>query len=405
MVDVHTAIAIIFIFILSVVLYRNRSKFQLGGFFPLLYFGMMRTTWGLKSMDWVGTKLRKPVQWLGYAGIVIGFLGMIFLVFALVSSTWNLFAMPDAPPGVAPVLPFEVKGGVKVPFVYWILSIFVIAFVHEFAHGIVARAHNLKVKSSGFAFLAVIFPIIPAAFVEPDEKQVAKRSASQQLSVFAAGPLANFLFAFMLIFAFGLTAIVPRSITEHTAIIDIPRLGDQIYDVKNYVISAVEPNSPAALAGIKSGDIITEINGVAPSNSEQVVELLNSLKPGQELTLVVNGELRQLILAQHPDDSTRGYMGIGLVGTTEVSPSALATYGAVGTQLRIFVIELISWLFILSIGIGLFNLIPLGPIDGGRMFKLVAEKMSSRMGLRVWKFVSYVMLTLVVVNLGFAFLR
>lgn len=98
-------------------------------------------------------------------------------------------------------------------------------------------------------------------------------------------------------------------------------------------------------------------------------------------------------------------MGIGLVGTTEVSPSALATYGAVGTQLRIFVIELISWLFILSIGIGLFNLIPLGPIDGGRMFKLVAEKMSSRMGLRVWKFVSYVMLTLVVVNLGFAFLR
>ena len=30
---------------------------------------------------------------------------------------------------------------------------------------------------------------------------------------------------------------------------------------------------------------------------------------------------------------------------------------------------LLQWLFIISFGVGLFNLLPLGPIDGGRMFR------------------------------------
>ena len=81
-----------------------------------------------------------------------------------------LFTKPAASSGVGLVLPFKAKGVFYVPFFYWIISIFVIAVVHEFSHGLIARANNIKVKSSGFAFLALLVPIIPAAFVEPDEK-------------------------------------------------------------------------------------------------------------------------------------------------------------------------------------------------------------------------------------------
>jgi len=84
-------------------------------------------------------------------------------------------------------------------FSYWILSIFLIAVIHEFSHGVVGRAWKLKIKSSGFAFLSILVPVIPAAFVEPDEKQTAKASARAQLGMLSAGPFSNVVFAALIL--------------------------------------------------------------------------------------------------------------------------------------------------------------------------------------------------------------
>jgi membrane-associated protease RseP (regulator of RpoE activity) len=358
-------------------------------------------------MDWLGTKLKKPIQWLGYIGIVIGFLGMAFIVYSLTKSTLLLFTSPEVAPGIQPVLPFEAKGVFFVPFVYWIISIFVIAVVHEFAHGVVARAHNLKVKSSGFAFLGIIFPIIPAAFVEPDEKQVAKRPAKEQWSVFAAGPFANILLSILIIFAFGIDAspAFPHSITGKTAIVDITELSGMLHQVSSLDVDKVEPNSPAATAGFKQGERITAINGISVTDREKLADAIDNLKPGQTLTLTVNGAERALVLGQHPQDASRGYIGITFDIQTEPTAFALAKYGAFGVDIITFLISLIIWIFILSLGIGLFNLIPLGPIDGGRMFKLAAEKLSARFGTRVWKAMSYFILGMIFINLFIGFFR
>src|SRR3989344_169747 len=70
------------------------------------------------------------------------------------------------------VLPFKAKGTFYLPVFFWVLSIFVFSVVHEFCHGLLARRHGIPVKSSGFAFLAVLIPILPAAFVEPEEKHL-----------------------------------------------------------------------------------------------------------------------------------------------------------------------------------------------------------------------------------------
>ena len=174
--------------------YTKRKQIDIQNiFFPFLYFMMYRTKWGLAWMDQLGKKHPKGIKLLADMGIVIGFLGMGFITYLLIDNLRKLIFIPGTPPGVMPVLPIKAAGVFYVPFFYWIISIFVIAAIHEYAHGVVARAHKIRVLSSGIAFLNILIPIVPAAFVEPDEKQITKRKAREQLGVFAAGPFANIL--------------------------------------------------------------------------------------------------------------------------------------------------------------------------------------------------------------------
>src|SRR3989344_3705427 len=250
--DYELIAAIAFIIFLTIFIYAKRSSLDTKAVVNnFLYFSMKRTSYGLDLMDRWAKKYNRFFKALGYFGILIGFLGMVLIAFGLFKNIFAMFAEPEAAPGVGLVLPIKGKGIFYVPFSYWIISIFVIAVVHEFAHGVIARAHNIKVKSSGFAFLGssfrgfgliiiaftmfnkiivsdfsfsisnsrdawllagviivvvsfarnLLLPIIPAAFVEPDEKDLRKRPHKQQLSVFAAGPLANILLAFLIYFA------------------------------------------------------------------------------------------------------------------------------------------------------------------------------------------------------------
>ena len=56
------------------------------------------------------------------------------------------------------------------------------------------------------------------------------------------------------------------------------------------------PNSPAATAGLRRGDVIVEVNGHATSNPRDVTRQIASAGPGSdiELGLVRNGERLEL---------------------------------------------------------------------------------------------------------------
>src|SRR3989338_644264 len=95
-------------------------------------------------------------------------------------------------------------------FLHWIISLFIIAIIHEFSHGVIARVYNIKIKSSGFAFLGPI----PAAFVEPDEKKMEKSSAKAQLSILAAGSFSNILLALLVILILFFVSPFTNSLLE-----------------------------------------------------------------------------------------------------------------------------------------------------------------------------------------------
>jgi putative serine protease PepD len=53
-------------------------------------------------------------------------------------------------------------------------------------------------------------------------------------------------------------------------------------------ITAVQPNSPAARAGLKRGDVIAAVDGRAVRSIEQLIEIVDGDKPRQTLVLTVN---------------------------------------------------------------------------------------------------------------------
>ena len=390
--DFQTIAAIVFLFLLSLFVYAKRKNLHTQGLFPLIYFSMYKTQIGLKFMDRFAGKFKKILKFLGYAGILVGFLGMVLLSFSLLQNLYNLIVTPSAQPGVGLVLPFKVKGAFFVPFFYWIISIFIIALVHEYAHGVIARAHNLKVKSSGFAFLGILIPIIPAAFVEPDEEALRKRPHKQQLSVFAAGPFSNIILAFIVL---GLSVFI------------LTPIADNMMEYNGVKITGfIEGNYPAQASGIAKGEIVKNIDGKEIKTLDDFSGILKDKKPGNAIKLETEKSNYKIKLGKNPEDENLAYLGVYVQQESNVKGSFKEKYGNFIPAAIIWVAGLFRWLIILNLGIGLFNLVPIGPLDGGRMLQLVLHRFVERKKAdKVWYYVSMVFLLIVVANIGASFIK
>lgn len=394
--DFQTIAAILFIAFLTFFLFKNKKKIQTQGYFPVIYFLMYRTKLGLKLMEKLSKKIPRILKWLAFAGVFIGFLGMIVISYNLIVNVFQLIFAPSAPAGVALVLPFKVKGSFYVPFFYWIISIFILAVVHEFSHGVIARLYDIKIKSSGFAFLGIIVPVVPAAFVEQDEKQMNDKSTSAKLSVFAAGPFSNILTAaivaliFMLVFSPLTSAIfTPNGIT-----------------VSGYVKDGENTTFPAQEAGIKKGEVILKINDVDVSSLENFTAELEDKKPGEEIKITTNVSEYTIELDENPEDANKSYLGIFVKQNTKVDHDFEERYGSIMTSVLVWLIGLFYWLYVLNLGIGLFNLVPIGPLDGGKMLYAVLEKyLRKDIAFKIWKLVSSVFLFAILIIILFTFIK
>jgi len=358
--------------------------------FPLIYVIMYRTKLGLNLMD----KLAKKIPFLGYiigSGVVIGFLGMAFICFEIIRNSVMLFLSPSAAVSIQPVLPFEAKGVFFVPFIYWILAIFIIATVHEFSHGLASRFFGLKVKASGFAFLCLIIPIIPAAFVEPDDAQLAKTKLRRQLGIFAAGPFSNILTA-------GVVLLIVLFLFNP--------LGKVVFEPAGVNVMSVTDNGPSAVAGLSVEDIIIDVNGIYVEDVDAFVEELKKYSPGDKIAVNTNTGVKNVVLGANPKDESLPWMGISSRPYTVVKQSFADKFGAkfVPAVLE-WIFGFFYWLFLLSLGIGLFNLLPMGPLDGGLMFRAVLGKYYKKKGLFAFKMISFAFLIIIFANLIVGFVR
>lgn len=414
---------VLFTLFIIIFLYRNKKNISREGLM-ILY----RTQLAIKSMDWFNKKFHRALGYLRYVIVANGFVLMILMVLLLLQSVWVYISQPaivdviKAPP-IAPIFPYftEVFGlqSIFPPFyfTYFLVALAIVAFVHEFGHGIYMRYSKIKIKSTGVAFLG---PIL-GAFVEEDRKSFDSKNRLNQMAVLGAGVFANVIFALLFYFlyigffylsfsaagyifnSYSLVPIEVDSINEVyedngflTIIVDSERYyfnssriePKNIYDYKMINAYHDSPAFRAKLRGIIIGvdehkiktqeDLTNVLSMYSPGDSIRVYTLLDSKRNSFDITL-----------DSHPSDSERAYLGVGYYG---VQPRNLiqkflaslmsfrigSTYyeANYNSDLAYFIFYLLWWIMLINFLVALFNMLPLGILDGGKFFELSVEKIA-----------------------------
>ena len=300
-----------------------------------------------------------------------------------------------------------------------ILAIIIFSFIvffHEFGHFILAKKNGIDVEEfaigmgpalcskeyKGTKYAIRLFPIGGYCAMGEDEaatdspNNFNNKSVWARISVIAAGPIFNFILAF--VFAVILTAMVG-------------------YDPP--VVREVEQGYPAAEAGIQKGDTIVKM-GNKKINIYREISIYNQFHQGEdvEITYIHDGKKQTVTLIPKMDEES-GYTRIGITGsgntkaniftsiqygvyevkfwicTTLESLKMLIT-GQIGADqlsgpvgivsvvdntyqqsksygLFIVIAQMLNIAILLSANLGVMNLLPLPALDGGRLVFLFVE--------------------------------
>jgi membrane-associated protease RseP (regulator of RpoE activity) len=156
-----------------------------------------------------------------------------------------------------------------------------------------------------------------------------------------------------------------------------------IRDGEGYILAYHD--TPALRAGLAG--VIIDIDGKQIRHSKDLEHVLGEEKPGTKVKIktLLNDSIKEydLELAEHPQDETKAYLGIaflrgsdsGLLGKLRSNIVFFKdpnTYykPAVAENLMIFIYNLLWWIVLINLSVGLVNMLPIGIFDGGRVFFL-----------------------------------
>ncbi|MFQ5975445.1 MAG: site-2 protease family protein [Candidatus Hydrothermarchaeales archaeon] len=392
------ALHIIFLILLIWIIIQNidEKKLQERNIERTPVIMLWRTEKGLKGVDFLAKKMKKVWSFISSLAVLVSIPLMVFVVYKLAESASDILTMPESPPGLAPAIPgVRVPGSpIFIPFWYGIIALVTVLIVHEIMHAIISRAEGLNVKSLGIFFVTFI-PL--GAFAEPDEEELEKSSLKTKLRVYAAGSFGNFLLAFL---AFLLLSTV---------------IGPVMFQPDHINITYVFNGTPAEVYGIKENTALISINGVNIRSSNEFWKVARGLKPNEKVRIVTDKGMVELITAKRPEEKIswwekllgreeteeRGYIGIGILPVLAVNPSISAI---LGETIPWMVVRQLNWIFLLNLFIGITNLLPIFPLDGGRMFEEITKKISPRSAKPITSLMFALVLVLVFINMS-PFLR
>ncbi|AEO99246.1 RIP metalloprotease RseP [Weizmannia coagulans] len=220
--------------------------------------------------------------------------------------------------------------------------------------------------------------------IAPWDRQFASKSLGKRALTIFAGPLMNFVLAALV---FTLMAVV------------------QGVPMTDPVLGTVVKDSAAAKAGLHKGDTVISIDGAEISTWNDIVDVIQK-HPDEKITFTVERNGKTMDIPVTPKSISEDGKTIGRIGVTspvDHSPLKVATYGITQTYVwtvEIFkllghlisggfsidmlsgpvgiykstetvaksgIIYLFKWAGLLSINIGIMNLLPLPALDGGRL--------------------------------------
>ncbi|WP_068672368.1 RIP metalloprotease RseP [Oceanobacillus sp. Castelsardo] len=236
--------------------------------------------------------------------------------------------------------------------------------------------------------------------IAPYDRQFASKTAGQKAMQLFAGPMMNFILAIILFLIIGLVHGVP---------VDEAKMGE------------IQPNTPAEQAGLIENDEITKIEDTTITTWEEFTSIVRQ-NPGEELSITVlrNGEeeilnivpkeveamnekgetiaIGQIGVRQAFEKSMIGTIQYGFEQTYTVTKMVLTNlgmlitgqvpleilsgpvgiYDATDQVVQSGFISLIMWTAMLSVNLGIVNLVPLPALDGGRLLFVGIEKLRGK---------------------------
>ena len=451
---------ILFTILLTIFLYRRKNNLKVEGIL-LLY----RTKVGIKIIDRVAKKYSRLLEFLQpiiiTSGIILMALGTYLLFkLAIPYLTSPTLARDLKVPVLTPLVPYidKIFGINYFPaplyFIYWAIILALVAIPHEFFHGIYARLRNVKVHSTGFGFLRIFKIPTPflAFFVEPDEKQMAKKKTKDYMAMVASGTFANLLTTILLIpiiWIFFSLAFAPSGVylmgyaqayvnySESTNIhtvnfanstfLELTYANKTFFTSQDLLNSTLFKSTGILPAYFDSPAFNAQLNGVIISiDSKKIVSYsdlaksLSSKQPGQTIKILTkeNNELKSynIILSNL---SNKAFLGISLptqevrgVGILKYFGAIYKTVDPLGYNAKIngilyesflgefgiFVYYLLWWLILILFSVAVFNMLPAGIFDGGRFVYLIAFSLTKnkKTSEYVYKICTYALLALLV---------
>ncbi len=418
------AFLLLFTLIAAFFLYKRRDNLQRQG---LMY--LYRTKVGIKFIEYTTKKCSKFLRTIEPIVIFSGYALMTSMIYFLVKFAYyyissDYLAKALKVPILLPLFPyvpelFKIDFLPPFYFTYWIIIIAIIAIPHEFAHGIFARLHKVKVHSTGFGFLG---PFL-AAFVEPDEKQMEKKPKKAQLSILASGTFANvlmtILFTIVLLVFFTMT-FAPVGVNFNTYSTNSINTSDIIYvngsfineiefsEFQTYDFISLETSkgiyytNPIALQqslennldavivyedspafNVRLEGAITHFDNVPTTSYEELRNEIISHNPGDEIAIktIKDNEVKEYNLTLAERDG-RAFLGIGIIpyhssgiigwitsAISKVKDPMIYYKSSIG-DIGIFIYDLLWWIVLINISVALVNMLPMGIFDGGRFFYL-----------------------------------
>lgn len=321
-------------------------------------------------------------------------------VFLIIGSLAVLFANAEARAGIkgiGPTANILIPGlNPYLPITYGWIALVVTIIIHEAGHGIIARIYNLRVDSTGIVLLLGL-PI--GAFVNIERDELAKATLKQKSAVLTAGPLNNMILAGLSLLALYL---VISTLTPLPPDPSAPQFG--------VLVVNVNPGSLAESIGLPQGAVIQTVAGQEIRQLDQLGQVLRS-HLGQTIDITwVQGPpgrtVTKAVTLPEAVEPGRRILGIGVSNLMPDSGEVLARYkGAFGSNPLALLLpptmqqgsvpysdtmqgrysstlgpewpvaaNMLFWLWFVNFNVGIFNALPIGPLDGGQLYGSVLEK-------------------------------
>lgn len=325
------------------------------------------------------------------------------------------------------------------PIAVFLLVLSILVVLHEYGHFILARLNGVRVNDfavgfgptllkwtsprSGTNYRINLFPIGGYCAMQGEDGRTSEaqqqreyraeesrsndnfqsKTPLQRLSIVAAGPIANFIVAF-LVLVFGALIFGAPSETGRMST----------------VIGPLQHNSPGARAGLQIGDRIVDIDGVAMHDGMQMADRIHN-SSGEPLNLTIQRGSQTLHFRVTPELQKQGGKNVRIIGFQmqqsfeHVSPVKAVVVGSAGfaNMLTTNVAGLVSLVLhpqtaasqisgpvgignvatqaqalgwgpylqlvaMISMALGIFNFLPIPALDGGRGVFIIAEMLRGR---------------------------